>query len=51
MHSVPVHQRREKRQVGMQILPNPLSKTPINLCKYGRGILDLHLCYSVEGTI
>jgi hypothetical protein len=31
--TVPVHRRREKCQVGMQILPNPLSKTPIGLCE------------------
>jgi hypothetical protein len=47
----PVHWRREKSQVGMQILPNPLNKTPISLCESWRGILDLHLCYLVKGVV
>jgi hypothetical protein len=30
-------ERREKSHVGMKILPNPLSKTPIGLCNLEEG--------------
>jgi hypothetical protein len=48
---VTIHRHPENSQLGMRFVHNWLGKRPYTLCRSGRGIGDLQLCYSPLGPL